>query len=40
MNVPVFELKSGVRRVGMELEFLPPGFVFRDFEEDEEEGGG
>ena len=33
----VFELKSGRRRIGMELEFLPPGYVFTDFEEEDGE---
>jgi hypothetical protein len=36
-DATVFELKSGRRRVGMELEFLPPGYVFEGFEEDDEE---
>jgi hypothetical protein len=32
---PVFELRSEKDRVGIELEFLPPGYVF-DFDEDDE----
>jgi hypothetical protein len=36
-DAPVFELKSGSERVGMELEFLAPGYVFRDFEDEDEE---
>jgi hypothetical protein len=27
---PVFELRAGRRRVGIELEFMPPGFAFKD----------
>ena len=40
-DAPVYELKSGRTRIGMELEFLAPGYVFQDFEdEDEEEDDG
>jgi hypothetical protein len=31
---PVFELRAGRRRVGIELEFMPPGFAFRDENDD------
>ena len=36
-EAPVFELKSGRERVGMELEFLAPGYVYRGFEDEDEE---
>ena len=33
-SYPVFELRSGRRRVGIETEFLPPGFKYEDTDDD------
>jgi hypothetical protein len=35
-DAPVFELKSGHRRVGMELEFLAPGYVFTELDDEDD----
>jgi hypothetical protein len=33
-SYPVFELRSGRRRIGIEMEFLPPGFKYEDTDDD------
>jgi hypothetical protein len=33
-GAPVYELRASGRRIGMELEFLPPGYTYEDIDEE------